>query len=114
MIVNYYAVGMYDRGDYFADNPLKACGFTSSDPKNRNAHVMFYSTVIIGRSYILTAEKKDLMATPEAFYSVIGKHSHKQNISFIVMDMLILYLFPYASMNLIEGVGVGVDMNTVL
>ncbi|UJR34537.1 hypothetical protein I4U23_027314 [Adineta vaga] len=71
----YYAVGMYDRGSYFADNPLKSHGFTSSDPTKRNTRVMFYSKVLIGKPYILKAANKDLMAAPKEFHSVIGQHS---------------------------------------
>ncbi|UJR07046.1 hypothetical protein I4U23_011334 [Adineta vaga] len=71
----YYTVGMYGRGAYFADNPLKSHDFTNPDSTKRNTRVMFYSKVLIGKPYILTAGNNDLKAAPKDFHSVVGKHS---------------------------------------
>ncbi len=62
------------RGAYFADNPQKSHNYTSPESSNK-PRVMYYTKVLLGIPWILTAANNSLISAPIGFHSVIGKHS---------------------------------------
>jgi hypothetical protein len=58
-------------GAYFADDPKKSHGYTTSDATDKT-RVIYYSKILLGKESKQTTVNPSLVSAPHSFHSVVG------------------------------------------